>query len=70
MPASLAAAAGMAAESDGIFEKKLNSDDPRLGTWLMDYVDLLRKTKRVDETKKLGVRAAEIRTKTGPKKQD
>lgn len=36
----------------------------------MDYADLLRKTKRVDEAEKLEVRAAEIRAKTGPKKQD
>ncbi|HKQ80486.1 MAG TPA: tetratricopeptide repeat protein, partial [Blastocatellia bacterium] len=53
----------------GIFKKRLDPDDPRLGTWLMDYADLLRKTKRVNEAEKLEVRAAKIRAKTGPKKQ-
>jgi hypothetical protein len=36
----------------------------------MDYADLLRKTKRLDEAEKLEVRAAEIKAKTSSKKQD
>jgi hypothetical protein len=54
----------------GIFEKKLYPNDPRLRTCLMDYADLLHKTKRDGEAAKLETRAAEIRAKAAAKKQD
>jgi tetratricopeptide (TPR) repeat protein len=52
-----------------IFDHALDPQYPRLGAWLTDYADLLRKMKRDDEAAKLEARAAEIRAKAAPKMQ-